>query len=83
MYFLQVQTISQFGLGKLRSDKAEIFYNTTTTVNNGNDIFNTFIKYWLCPAVSPAWWWWWHVFEKYFRIYNISIKIGLAFTRDI
>lgn len=32
MYFLQVQTISQFGLGKLRSDKAEIFYNTTGTV---------------------------------------------------
>ncbi|XP_022825826.1 anosmin-1-like [Spodoptera litura] len=31
MYFLQVQTISQFGLGKLRSDKASIFYNTTST----------------------------------------------------
>ncbi|XP_035441316.2 anosmin-1 [Spodoptera frugiperda] len=30
MYFLQVQTISQFGLGKLRSDKASIFYNTTS-----------------------------------------------------
>nr|XP_026485502.1 anosmin-1 [Vanessa tameamea] len=30
MYFLQVQTISLFGLGKLRSDKAAIFYNTTS-----------------------------------------------------
>lgn len=30
MYFLQVQTISVFGLGKLRSDKAAIFYNTTS-----------------------------------------------------
>ncbi|VVC96660.1 anosmin-1 [Leptidea sinapis] len=29
MYFLQVQTISLFGLGKLRSEKAAIFYNTT------------------------------------------------------
>ncbi|XP_068624924.1 anosmin-1 [Battus philenor] len=29
MYFLQVQTISQYGLGKLRSEKAAIFYNTT------------------------------------------------------
>ncbi|KAJ8724321.1 hypothetical protein PYW08_015795 [Mythimna loreyi] len=34
MYFLQVQTISQFGLGKLRSDKASIFYNTTSTARN-------------------------------------------------
>ncbi|CAD0200473.1 unnamed protein product [Chrysodeixis includens] len=34
MYFLQVQTISQFGLGKLRSDKASIFYNTTSTRND-------------------------------------------------
>ncbi|CAG4969800.1 unnamed protein product [Parnassius apollo] len=33
MYFLQVQTISQFGLGKLRSEKAAIFYNTTDTSN--------------------------------------------------
>ncbi|XP_038221698.1 anosmin-1 [Zerene cesonia] len=31
LYFLQVQTISLFGLGKLRSDKAAIFYNTTAT----------------------------------------------------
>ncbi|XP_048006970.1 anosmin-1 [Leguminivora glycinivorella] len=31
MYFLQVQTISQFGTGKLRSDKAAVFYNTTST----------------------------------------------------
>ncbi|CAB3235952.1 unnamed protein product [Arctia plantaginis] len=30
MYFLQVQTISQFGTGKLRSEKASIFYNTTS-----------------------------------------------------
>ncbi|XP_049871008.1 anosmin-1 [Pectinophora gossypiella] len=30
MYFFQVQTISQFGLGKLRSDKSAIFYNTTS-----------------------------------------------------
>ncbi|XP_053605777.1 anosmin-1 [Plodia interpunctella] len=30
MYFLQVQSISQFGLGRLRSDKAAIFYNTTS-----------------------------------------------------
>ncbi|XP_045767671.1 anosmin-1 isoform X1 [Maniola jurtina] len=30
MYFLQVQTISMFGLGKLRSEKAAIFYNTTS-----------------------------------------------------
>ena len=30
MYFLQVQTISIFGLGKLRSEKAAIFYNTTS-----------------------------------------------------
>lgn len=30
MYFLQVQTISQFGMGKLRSEKASIFYNTTS-----------------------------------------------------
>ncbi|KAJ0177911.1 hypothetical protein K1T71_006784 [Dendrolimus kikuchii] len=30
MYFLQVQTISQFGAGKLRSEKASIFYNTTS-----------------------------------------------------
>ncbi|XP_013142353.1 PREDICTED: anosmin-1 [Papilio polytes] len=29
MYFLQVQSISQYGLGKLRSEKAAIFYNTT------------------------------------------------------
>ncbi|XP_073952856.1 anosmin-1 Kallmann syndrome 1 [Choristoneura fumiferana] len=29
MYFLQVQTISHFGVGKLRSEKAAIFYNTT------------------------------------------------------
>ncbi|XP_041989049.1 anosmin-1 [Aricia agestis] len=29
MYFLQVQSISQFGTGKLRSEKAAIFYNTT------------------------------------------------------
>lgn len=34
MYFLQVQTISQFGLGKLRSDKASVFYNTTGSVGN-------------------------------------------------
>lgn len=37
MYFLQVQSISQFGLGKLRSEKSEIFYNTTSadaTVTN-------------------------------------------------
>ncbi|XP_059058552.1 anosmin-1 [Achroia grisella] len=33
MYFLQVQTISQFGLGKLRSDKAAVFYNTTGSNN--------------------------------------------------
>lgn len=33
MYFLQVQTISQYGTGKLRSEKAEMFYNTT----NSND----------------------------------------------
>lgn len=31
MYFLQVQTISQFGVGKLRSEKASIFYNTTSS----------------------------------------------------
>ncbi|XP_063390388.1 anosmin-1 isoform X2 [Cydia fagiglandana] len=31
MYFFQVQTISQFGTGKLRSDKAAVFYNTTST----------------------------------------------------
>ncbi|KAI5637763.1 fibronectin type III domain-containing protein [Phthorimaea operculella] len=31
MYFFQVQTISQFGLGRLRSDKAAIFYNTTSS----------------------------------------------------
>ncbi|OWR47351.1 Kal-1 protein precursor [Danaus plexippus plexippus] len=31
MYFLQVQTISAFGGGKLRSEKAEIFYNTTSS----------------------------------------------------
>ncbi|CAG9122693.1 unnamed protein product [Plutella xylostella] len=29
MYFLQVQTISQYGLTKLRSEKAAIFFNTT------------------------------------------------------
>lgn len=29
MYFLQVQTISHYGGGKLRSEKAAIFYNTT------------------------------------------------------
>lgn len=34
MYFLQVQSISQYGLGKLRSEKAAIFYNTTN-VNDG------------------------------------------------
>ncbi|KAG6458044.1 anosmin-1 [Manduca sexta] len=32
MYFLQVQTISHYGLGKLRSEKASIFYNTTATM---------------------------------------------------
>ncbi|XP_072949990.1 anosmin-1-like [Epargyreus clarus] len=32
MYFLQVQTISQFGTGKLRSDKAAVFYNTTSVI---------------------------------------------------
>ncbi|XP_063390382.1 anosmin-1 isoform X1 [Cydia fagiglandana] len=37
MYFFQVQTISQFGTGKLRSDKAAVFYNTTSThVTVGN-----------------------------------------------
>ncbi|XP_022130196.1 anosmin-1 [Pieris rapae] len=30
LYFFQVQTISLFGLGKLRSEKAVIFYNTTS-----------------------------------------------------
>lgn len=39
MYFLQVQTISQFGLGKLRSDKASIFYNTTSAGRFGNYFF--------------------------------------------
>jgi hypothetical protein len=29
MYFLQVQTISQYGQNKLRSNRASIFYNTT------------------------------------------------------
>ncbi|XP_026318590.1 anosmin-1 [Hyposmocoma kahamanoa] len=29
LYFFQVQTISQFGVGKLRSEKSAIFFNTT------------------------------------------------------
>ncbi|XP_031763204.2 anosmin-1 isoform X2 [Galleria mellonella] len=38
MYFLQVQAISQFGLGKLRSDKAAVFYNTPgSNVNQKQD----------------------------------------------
>lgn len=36
MYFLQVQTISAFGGGKLRSEKAEIFYNTTSSGKHQN-----------------------------------------------
>ncbi|XP_063827330.1 anosmin-1 [Ostrinia nubilalis] len=34
MYFLQVQTVSQYGQSKLRSNKASIFYNTTNVHEN-------------------------------------------------